>query len=338
MKLRTTPWDAVGALRRTAKRARILTRGRERAVAKRPKVLTDAIRGEIVSNGSSVATYLYEPIGEPEDVTVVFVHGYTLSAESFFQQVDFLREQWPGVRILLLDLRGHGNSAEVPAAECTIEGAAADVRAAIDILAPDGRIVLVGHSLGGPVSLCVLRRADAALAERISGFVSVSGSLVEMSRRGLARLLDTDAMSGVLKLYRAWPESVFHVRQRFSGLVGPVLSVGFFIRHTPVEHIELHAGLIAKTPTASLAGFAADLRHHSEFEARTRLVGLPGYVIVGENDYVTPVEQSLLLHRHWPGSYYQAAPKAGHMLPLEVPGFVNTAIHRLLEHVTGRGA
>ena len=101
--------------------------------------------GTVDHDGLDIAWY---EIGqENAPVTVVFIHGYCLSAEAYYDQANYLRSR--NARALLVDLRGHGQSSTVDPEECTVDAAADDVLAIIRERAPRGNLVIVGHS---PVS------------------------------------------------------------------------------------------------------------------------------------------------------------------------------------------
>ena len=78
----------------------------------------------------------------------VFVHGWTGNRSTFAPQVEyFSRER----RVITLDLRGHGES-EKPDGDYTIEIFANDVARLIEHLEL-GKVIAVGHSMGGAVVL-----------------------------------------------------------------------------------------------------------------------------------------------------------------------------------------
>lgn len=301
---------------------------RHRHAEARKHYLTDAQVGSVESHGTPITYYEYGPADA--DVTVVFVHGFTLAAESFFPQVEFLRSHWPEVRILLVDLRGHGKSGRVSRDDCRLDYAADDVLAALAERPAAGQIILLGHSLGSPVSLAVLRRAPSDVLASITGVIQVSGAVDVMARRGIARILNSAPIGALFSTFRRRPSSVLRLRERVTALIPPTLEMFFFIRHTPDELIDFHAGLIADTPTETIVGFGERLRVHQEFEAMDELADKLGFILVGDKDFVTPISQSRLLHERWPKAKIQVAPNAGHMLPLEAPGIVCAALDRLL--------
>ena len=105
--------------------------------------------------------------GDPQGLRVLLVHGTPGSAEGW---TDYLLEPPPGVELVALDRPGFGRSGP--------EGALvrlADQAAAVAALLPgDGRrVVLVGHSLGGPI----VARVAAEHPDRVAAVVLLAASL-----------------------------------------------------------------------------------------------------------------------------------------------------------------
>lgn len=100
------------------------------------------------------------------DTAVVFVHCWACNREFWRDQVQPVADA--GYRVVAIDLPGHGASAAAERAEWTLPGLAADVGAVIEELGVE-RAILVGHSMGGPVSLETARR----LPGTIEGIVCV---------------------------------------------------------------------------------------------------------------------------------------------------------------------
>lgn len=98
------------------------------------------------------------------DVALVFVHCWTCNRGHWDKQMAYFA---PNYRVVRLDLAGHGESGK-DRRDYTIPAFAADVRAVVDKLGLK-RVILVGHSMGGPVSL----EAEKQLGKRVIGVVGV---------------------------------------------------------------------------------------------------------------------------------------------------------------------
>ncbi len=90
-------------------------------------------------------SYTSEGLGEP---AIVFIHGWTCDHTHWRFQVPEFRKSF---RIIAIDLPGHGASG-ANRDSWSIDGLGADVAAVVRGLKLE-QVVLVGHSMGGPVAL-----------------------------------------------------------------------------------------------------------------------------------------------------------------------------------------
>jgi pimeloyl-ACP methyl ester carboxylesterase len=105
----------------------------------------------------------YEVAGQGEPA-LMFVHCWSCNR-------GFWDAQWahfaPRYRVVRLDLAGHGDSGR-ERKDYTIEAFGADVAAVVEQLALK-RVILIGHSMGGPVAV----EAERRLGDRVIGVVGV---------------------------------------------------------------------------------------------------------------------------------------------------------------------
>lgn len=109
----------------------------------------------------------YYDIGGKNKKAIVFIHGWTCSA-------DFWKENYnafPGYRVIALDLIGHGQS-DKPKAEYSMEYFAKSIEAVMKA-AKIKKAVLVGHSMGTPVA----RQFYRLYPDQTLGIVIVDGGL-----------------------------------------------------------------------------------------------------------------------------------------------------------------
>jgi pimeloyl-ACP methyl ester carboxylesterase len=106
--------------------------------------------GEVASfDGVPIA---YTVAGEGAGA-LVFIHGWSCDRGYWTGQLDTFADDY---RVIAIDLAGHGDSG-TEREEWTIESLARDVEAVVEALELDS-VVLIGHSMGGPVALHAARR------------------------------------------------------------------------------------------------------------------------------------------------------------------------------------
>ena len=283
--------------------------------------------GVTLHDGIGIHWFDDGPLDAP--LTILYVHGFNISSQSFYMQVRQLRPL--GVRQVLIDVRGHGRTGEVAPDLLTVDSAADDIMAVLREQNVAGPLIIVGHSLGGPVSLSLMRRY--ALELDLAGSVQISSAVDPFTDRGVPRILGGPVGAALYRAVQATPVLSEALRRAITKTLAPILALGFYAPGMSWEVIRFHAAMIQDTPLATYSGFFDDLREHTERGAAEVLATIPGYILVGDIDTVTPLSQSEELHAIWPQAKIQVLPRSGHMPVLDAPGAVSAAIVRLARHV-----
>jgi pimeloyl-ACP methyl ester carboxylesterase len=92
------------------------------------------------------------------DTALVFLHGWCGDREYWKHQVDSFAADY---RVVTLDQAGHGESGK-GRKRWSISGLAGDVEAVVKALGLK-RVILVGHSMGGPVALLAAKRLSGTV-------------------------------------------------------------------------------------------------------------------------------------------------------------------------------
>ncbi|MET8582265.1 amino acid adenylation domain-containing protein [Streptomyces collinus] len=120
--------------------------------------------GAVVRSADGVPVHHRVRVGRPGAPALVFVHGLGCDQSYWDRQAEHFAEDFT---VVTLDLAGHGRSGRARR-RWTVEAFAADVAAVVHhVDAQD--VILVGHSLGGPVMLA----AEALLGGRVRGMIGV---------------------------------------------------------------------------------------------------------------------------------------------------------------------
>ncbi|MBT0767892.1 alpha/beta hydrolase [Kineosporia sp. J2-2] len=268
--------------------------------------------------------------GGPE-LTVVLTHGYSLSLDAWHYQRLALRGRY---RLVLWDQRGHGSSGTGEPGSSTIDQIGRDLSAVIDEVAPQGPLVLLGHSMGGMTVMALADRRPELFAERVVGvglFCTSAGGLgaIDLGLSGLGRALVSVAPAAARALARQ-PRLVAHGRRIGSELESLLVRRYSFASPVPRELVRFSAQLIAQTRMEVISDFLPTLNAHDKRVALAVLEDHPLLVMAGENDLLIPRAHSDEIAAALPGAEYVVVRDAGHLLPLEHPRLVNTYLLELL--------
>ncbi|GAA5067562.1 alpha/beta fold hydrolase [Nocardia callitridis] len=280
-------------------------------------------------DGVRLVTRTCGPADAP--VTVVFVHGFCNSMETFhFQRRDLARRWGARVRMVLFDQRGHGRSGTPSTGSCTVEQLGRDLAAVIEQSAPTGRVVLVGHSLGGMAVLAAAARFPKLFADRVIGVALLSTAAADVTKAGVTQLLRDPAIDGYRLAVHAAPALVQAGRSGARHVIAPVLHVSSY--HGPVSPTlsRFTTMMIDRTPVETTVKFLKAIARHDESAALPTMAELPVLVLGGGHDLVIPFRNSRALARELPGSELVRLDDAAHMAHLQYPDVINDALHRTL--------
>jgi pimeloyl-ACP methyl ester carboxylesterase len=115
-------------------------------------------------------------VGDPDaELTTILVHSYALDLRVWHKVVEVLPRatEYP-IQVLAYDQRGHGDSSQATAATATVERLGDDLAELIERAVPHGRIVLVGHGMGGLVCMSLAARHQLLFSVRVAGLVFLS--------------------------------------------------------------------------------------------------------------------------------------------------------------------
>ncbi|MFD4119320.1 alpha/beta fold hydrolase [Streptomyces niveus] len=278
----------------------------------------------------------------PAPVTVVFSHGYCLNQDSWHFQRAALRGL---VRTVFWDQRSHGRSARGLAQQgpdgvpVSIDQLGRDLKAVIDAAAPEGPLVLVGHSMGGMTMMALAGHSPELVRERVVGaaFVgSSSGKLGEVSFglpvagvNAVRRVLP-----GVLKALGSQTELVERGRRATADLfAGLIKRYSFSSKDVDPAVARFAERLIEGTPIDVVAEFYPAFTEHDESDALPVFMDVPVLVVAGDRDLITPSSHSEAIADLLPDSELVIVPDAGHLVMLEHPEVVTDRLADLLVRV-----
>jgi 3-oxoadipate enol-lactonase len=252
-----------------------------------------------VFNGVTLA-YHDQGTGEP----LLLIHGFCGSS-AYWQKV--LPELSKQFRVIAPDLRGHGDSS-APDEHYTMERMADDLARLLDELKIP-RVTMLGHSLGGYVTLAFAEKYP----DKLAGFGLIHSTAFpddEKGRENREKGMESIRQHGIEPYVKALVPKLF-----------------------APEHLETMPEEVRLVKTIGLAtdplGAVHTLQGMKERPDRNHVLlnsNVPVLLIAGERDQIVPVERTFSVTA--PHVTRERIPSAGHMGMLETPDLLIEAIRR----------
>ena len=257
-----------------------------------------------LSDGSSLA-YTLRPAPKGVAPRIVLIHSLALDRSIWDGVVSELESE---AALLTYDCRGHGQS-DRRAKPYTAELFADDLAQLLEHVGWSSAIV-GGCSMGGCVSLAF-------------------GAKYPARTEGLG-LIDTTAWYGT-DAPEKFKERADAARAKGMAALFEFQSTRWFSDEFRASHPEVLTRTLEVFKNADLECYAASCDLLGSVDERAHLAGLqmPVAVVVGEEDYATPVEMARLLHESTPQSTLTVLPKARHLTPIEHPETIASELRTL---------
>jgi 3-oxoadipate enol-lactonase len=264
----------------------------------------------VAADGASIAYTLHaaeRPAGSPARPRIGLIHSLALDRGFWDGVVPMLT---PHADVLTYDCRGHGRSSKVKMTY-TPELFAGDLASLLDNVGWP-RAVIAGCSMGGCIAQAFAGvYPDRALALAVMDSTGWYGPTAPRDWRERAATAATKGLSALIAFQATrWVSDAF--RESHPELIRKHMDV--FL----ANDVDCYRA------TCEMLG-DADLRH---YQAAMRI---PVSVIVGEEDYATPVAMSEQMHQTLPNSTLSVLPNVRHLTPIECPELIAEKILTLLD-------
>jgi pimeloyl-ACP methyl ester carboxylesterase len=242
--------------------------------------------------------------------TLVFVHGWSCDRNYWRHQMDAFQGDY---RVVALDLAGSGASGK-GRKDWSIRNFANDVAAVVR--AEDAKdVILVGHSLGGPVAV----EAGLLMPDRVSGVIGVEAFYDAWADPGFSKIVD-------------------QMRPNFASVARGFIRKAMFLPTSPAALADSISDAMAAAPPEialpaidSLLVWARD-RQSGAASALSAPTGL--ILVVGGSAGTAKFQRSM---EGRPNLGVVEVPGSGHFLMLEVPTAFNAQLREMLSRVKRDG-
>ena len=243
----------------------------------------------------------YEDYGVKGQIPLIFLHGVMSSSEIWKPQVNHFMNQR---RIIILDLRGHGQS-DKPLGRYSITQFSDDLRSLMKNLDVE-KAIIVGHSLGGMTALrFTLDHQD--MVDKLILIDTTAKSSFTFGRRlllSLSKILMDVSYRSFLKIYLS----------RYSDLED-------FDLEEAVARLLKTPKYVTKSCFSAIAGF--------DVTSELAKIGVSTLIIHG-GESSTPVVLAEYMNEHIPHAELVIIEGAGHASPKENPDEIWKAIENFI--------
>lgn len=242
---------------------------------------------------------------------VLFLHGWMMSKKVWHFQLPLSSK----LRIISLDLRGHGRS---DATDFSYAACLNDIETLLDYLAVE-KVMVVGWSMGSQLAIM----AYPLLKERISGLILVGGT---------PRFCSAADYPGGLPLNEARGMAI-RIKRDYRGTSGQFFTNMFTEAENAFSDLrDIASRTVATLPSLRVA--LAALHELIDTDLRQLLpdTNIPVHLLHGAEDSICPLEAAEYMAGHLPRASMKIFPFSGHapfmsaadMFNAEVSGFART--------------
>lgn len=249
--------------------------------------------------------------GDPDGLPLILVHGFRGDHHGLEGMAQRLAERLPGVRAIVPDLPGFGETPAIPGREHDLDLFGAWLRAFSTAVAP-GDFAILGHSFG---SLVVANSLAQGLAPRTVTLVNpISAPALE----------GPQAIMTQLAIAYYWAADHLPERAARALLGNPVIVRVMSIVMAKTKDPELrawihgqHASYFSRFSDTGtlLQSFRASVSHTVKEYAEA--IEAPTLLVVGDRDDITPLAEQLSLQRRLDDARLRVMPGVGHLVHYE---------------------
>lgn len=226
---------------------------------------------------------------------VVLLHGYPFNRTMWRDQLEELK---PHHRVIVPDLRGHGETTVTPSV-ATMEDMAGDVAALLESLEVS-RTAIGGLSMGGYVALAFSRLFPLQVR-----------SLVLADTRP-----QTDTEEGKQNREQQAQKALSEGMEAIADGLLPKLLSSETVSKRPDIVKRVRDMIVATKPEGAAAALRGMAQRQNQIPFLSHIIA-PTLILVGSEDALTPVADSELMHREIGGSRLKIIEGAGHVSNLE---------------------
>ena len=248
--------------------------------------------------------------GPPHRQTILLIHGWSSSWYAMSPLVKLLSER---NRCVAVDLPGYGESP--PLRQRATINAYADLLAElIKEISPGQQVVLVGHSMGGMISVTMALRHTPLIERMVLICPTISGKLSRWINAFISPITMIERFPIANRIMAMLEPYMLRITDR-------LMKPASFADRTEISEAD-YQRLRADARQPGQGRVRAECfwaMRENDLSEKLSLVTIPSLVIWGMEDNTVPLRDASLVDDHLPGAELEVLPRAGHWPQFESP-------------------
>ncbi|WP_059103461.1 alpha/beta fold hydrolase [Shouchella shacheensis] len=232
---------------------------------------------------------------------VVLIHGFIASSHSYHRLIPYLTKTH---QVVVFDLPGFGRSSKHRGAAYSFSDYATLTEELLERLGAS-RVILVGHSMGGQVALCVAKRNKALVR-----------SLILLASSGYLRRVKPGYILATFAPYSAHLLQKWTKQQSVREMLEQVV---YSKRCITKEMIDCYRRPLEDPSFYEALLYLARQREGDLSQEDLQTIETPTLVIGAKQDRLIPVETSARLATDLPNATHTVFERCGHLIAEEYP-------------------
>ncbi len=251
----------------------------------------------------------FQEEGRRDRQLVLLVHGWSSSAYAMSPLMKLLSQRYWCIAV---DLPGYGNSPRMKK-QVTIEKYA-DLLAEFVEKLYDGPVILVGHSMGGMISITMAERFPALVSRMILISPTVTGKLSTYINYIVSPITKLEQFSSTRFIAR-------FIEQISSTITDRIMRPASFAERSGITNKDYkRLKSDARRPDQGVVRAECfDAMANNDLSGRFDAIQTPAIVIWGAEDNTVPLRDAGVIADEWPKADLRIMPKAGHWPQFERP-------------------
>lgn len=255
---------------------------------------------------------------EGSGMPIVFLHGWMGSSFCFSNQIDYFSKAY---RVFVLEHKGHGKSDRPQDASYTLPEFAEELNQAVDQLIGDQKFVLIGHSMGGMISL--VYATTPKFKKRLKALILMSTT----------PKFENPGVQEYINLIKKGEMSLEPNPEDAKNILVPLCFNQKYIQ-THEEAIKKFVEEKLKNSEHVAVKTLINFVDHYNVEDKLKEIEVPTLILAGDEDSMVTPENSKSMHKKIKNSQLKIfSPKIGHYIQFEALQEYNKTVENFLKRL-----